>query len=285
MFFNRAQSLQELTLHQTQGAPLARYTRQLTAIRNDQIPLHWHPEYQIVYLHSGQIAYQIGEEQIHLTNQKALFINSGVLHGTLPLTGNCFYTCIDFSERLFPEHLLPFLREELFSNEETPYKILQMTDEIECLLQSFTQEDLGIAKGIFTATHLLFSLVEHFLFAKKCEHQSNKNENHLIYQLLNVVHQNYQEPLTVEDLAAAVHINKNKCTQIFKKYTHFSPMNYVINYRLLKAQHLLLETEHSVSEICHLIGFNQLSYFIEKFKETYQFTPLQYRKKFIDQSS
>jgi AraC-like DNA-binding protein len=58
-------------------------------------------------------------------------------------------------------------------------------------------------------------------------------------------------------------------------------MNYTIDYRLLKAKERLLETEETISEICFAVGFNNLSYFIARFKKKYGCSPKQFRKRFV----
>nr|WP_264467028.1 AraC family transcriptional regulator [Enterococcus avium] len=110
---------------------------------------------------------------------------------------------------------------------------------------------------------------------------SEKKEDQDIYQLLNFVHQNFQQNLTVAEIAQVIPINKNKCTHLFKTYTNQSPMNYTIDYRLLKAKERLLETEETISEICFAVGFNNLSYFIARFKKKYGCSPKQFRKRFV----
>ncbi|WP_369598793.1 helix-turn-helix domain-containing protein [Enterococcus sp. S86.2] len=43
---------------------------------------------------------------------------------------------------------------------------------------------------------------------------------------------------------------------------------------------MLLETQQDVVEICFATGFNNVSYFITRFKAKYTLTPFQFRKRF-----
>lgn len=43
---------------------------------------------------------------------------------------------------------------------------------------------------------------------------------------------------------------------------------------------MILHTDKPISEISETVGYNQLSYFIQKFRESYGFSPLKYRNKY-----
>jgi YesN/AraC family two-component response regulator len=49
--------------------------------------------------------------------------------------------------------------------------------------------------------------------------------------------------------------------------------------RIIKAQHLLIETENSVADIAEKTGFTNSSYFYRMFKKFNGVTPNDYRRK------
>ena len=107
----------------------------------------------------------------------------------------------------------------------------------------------------------------------------------LLQSLLSFVHNHYQDPLTVRQIAAYGIINKNRCTDLFRKYTRLSPIKYLNEYRLYMAKNLILNTKKPISEISADVGYNQISHFIEQFRGAYGLSPLKYRNQFAGQYS
>lgn len=57
-----------------------------------------------------------------------------------------------------------------------------------------------------------------------------------------------------------------------------SPVEYVISYRLQKAQEQLFESDKSILDIAVETGFGTSSYFGKIFRQSYGITPKEYRK-------
>ena len=54
--------------------------------------------------------------------------------------------------------------------------------------------------------------------------------------------------------------------------------NYCNNLKLEDAKNLLSKTDIPITEIAFDVGFNDVSYFIQLFKNKFSTTPLKYRK-------
>lgn len=90
--------------------------------------------------------------------------------------------------------------------------------------------------------------------------------------------QNYNSPLTLEQIAAIAGMSSKYFCYFFKEMTQKSPINYLNNYRVERAARKLLATDMPVTEIAYNCGFNDLSYFIKTFKATKGITPYKFRK-------
>lgn len=66
--------------------------------------------------------------------------------------------------------------------------------------------------------------------------------------------------------------------RMMKTFTDQSPSDYIRNYRLLRAAHLLLLEDETVSEIAYRTGFNDLSHFSKCFKKVFGVCPSGYKK-------
>ena len=97
--------------------------------------------------------------------------------------------------------------------------------------------------------------------------------------LLDHVHANYLEKISLEDLSAISFYSPTYIIKLFKKYTNLTPAEYVIQYRLSHALKKLQNGTESNLAIALSCGFHSESYFIRLFKKHYGITPHAYRAK------
>ena len=93
------------------------------------------------------------------------------------------------------------------------------------------------------------------------------------------IHAHYPEPISVEQLAGTAHISKRVCFRLFQENLHMTPLEYMTSYRLRKACQQLTGTNESITEIAYHCGLGSASYFGKIFREQFDCTPAQYRKK------
>jgi YesN/AraC family two-component response regulator len=91
--------------------------------------------------------------------------------------------------------------------------------------------------------------------------------------------QQFQESITLDQLAHQFSISKYHLAKEFKKYTGFSPNEYLINTRITHAKEILKYSNLPVADIAAQVGIDNVSHFINLFKNRVEHTPLAYRKK------
>lgn len=89
---------------------------------------------------------------------------------------------------------------------------------------------------------------------------------------------NYSYPVTVEDVASYVGISRSHLFRSFQNYLGTSPKEYLTEYRIKQACHLLKETDLSVSAIAYSVGFENNLYFSKAFKKQKKKSPSEYRR-------
>lgn len=185
------------------------------------------------------------------------------------------YICIDFAPTFVNEEIYQAILRPLQKNQRLSCHPITLRARQKKLLSRIIKGDIN--ENLLQIYELLFYYLNEISEATSFnESEDNKD----IYRLIDHIHQNFQENITVAKLAQIIPINKNKCTELLKSYTGYSPMNYVIDYRLLKAKELLLNTDQSIAEICYEVGFNNLSYFSARFKRRYGISPKCFRETF-----
>jgi len=88
----------------------------------------------------------------------------------------------------------------------------------------------------------------------------------------------YGDKLSLDDVSSAFSVDKYHLSKEFKRHTGFSPNEYLINARITRAKELLRFTDLPVSEISAGVGVENVSHFIQLFREREAVTPLAYRK-------
>lgn len=90
----------------------------------------------------------------------------------------------------------------------------------------------------------------------------------------------YQEPLAVDDLAAAAGLSRAHFSREFRRAFGESPHAYLLTRRLERAAALLRSTDKTVAEICLAVGLQGLGSFTSSFKRAFGKTPTAYRAAF-----
>jgi AraC-like DNA-binding protein len=98
--------------------------------------------------------------------------------------------------------------------------------------------------------------------------------------VLEYVLENFKSNITNEKAANLAHMNEAAFCRYFKKRMELTFSQYVNNVRMDHAKELLLYSDQDVSQICYECGYNNISYFNRKFRETTKKSPKQFRDTF-----
>ncbi|MBQ7371349.1 MAG: helix-turn-helix transcriptional regulator [Blautia sp.] len=118
-----------------------------------------------------------------------------------------------------------------------------------------------------------------FLIVRSITGNSGNPEvpQHIRY-LVKYMESNYKNRLTLDDLAEFANFNKYYLLREFKKYTGFSPNDYLISLRIGAAKQLLVSTTLPASKIAYEVGISDVNNFNNLFKKRVGMTPIQYRR-------
>jgi two-component system response regulator YesN len=103
-----------------------------------------------------------------------------------------------------------------------------------------------------------------------------------IQQSLKLIHQNFEEKITLNYLAAQIHINPAYLSRKFQEEVGVGFSEYLNHYRLMMAKKMLMEQpEASIGEVSEKCGFNSQHYFSQMFRKETGVSPRDYRLKGI----
>ncbi|MDF2567910.1 MAG: hypothetical protein K0R90_1366 [Oscillospiraceae bacterium] len=106
-----------------------------------------------------------------------------------------------------------------------------------------------------------------YLFLSLISNPPTEKQDSYVHKITEYIHYHYSYPITVSQIAQYVGLNRSYMCKIFKKELGVSPQEYLINFRISKAKHLLKETNLNVSEVAFSCGFKDISHFSYIFKK------------------
>jgi AraC-like DNA-binding protein len=95
---------------------------------------------------------------------------------------------------------------------------------------------------------------------------------------LNAVHDNLNNSWTVESLAEAAGMSRSAFAARFKELLGQTPLDYVTEWRMQKAIHLLPQRSKKLIEVAQSVGYESGAAFSKAFKRVVGVTPGEYRQ-------
>ncbi|WP_226889832.1 AraC family transcriptional regulator [Nostoc sp. MG11] len=98
-----------------------------------------------------------------------------------------------------------------------------------------------------------------------------------LQQAIDYIHTHLDRELSLEQIAAVIHISPTYFASLFKSATGISPHQYVIRQRVKRAKMMLLKTDLAIANIALQVGFSSQSHLTQQFKRFTGMTPKQAR--------
>ena len=95
----------------------------------------------------------------------------------------------------------------------------------------------------------------------------------LIEPALRYIRDNYSQSISVEELANLCQISKHYFCRVFKTAIGNSAIEYLLAYRMMVSDILLVGTDKSVSQVAASCGFESAQYFCRCYKKHFGTSP------------
>lgn len=283
------ENLMETVQHGSHNYPFHFYYENLALFDFHCIEWHWHTELEFVYIESGTVTFWIGEDRFILSEGSGVFINSKILHrfyspgeAVIP-NFVCMPSFIAAQDSfIYQKYILPVLSSSL------AYQIFQMEvrwqeEALSIIRQIMAVQDDALSGELATASlvqRLWQKLYENADISQAKDHMDDSASSQARLQLMmQYVHRNYSHDVSLDEIASHAGVSKSTALNLFRRYLHITPINYLIQYRLNEAALQLAKTEKKIITISGETGFNNVDYFCRSFKRYYHLTPTEYRKK------
>ena len=90
--------------------------------------------------------------------------------------------------------------------------------------------------------------------------------------------QHISEKLTVDSLCRQFHVSRSRIKSLFAQYKQVGAIHFFIQMKITRAKDLLRESDCNISQIAELLGYDNVYYFCNQFKQAENMSPLEYRR-------
>ena len=278
--------LKENKPHGTKDDPFSTYHIE-NAGRSFQIPVHWHDEFEIIYVRSGFLAVSIsGESYIGKTGD-AFVVSPGNLHLMGSQTGT-----VDYYTFLFPLKYISFRTDDMLDEKlleplnsghlmicprvkDTAKELCEQL--IEIYEAKKDESESKITTQVRTKIILLQFILEMWKKGFVIENDTS-GRNTVEKEMVSYIQQNFTGKISLREFGEQFHLSEKYISRYFKEHFHITLSQYVTYLRLEHAKQLLQDTDIPVTDVAMQSGDQNVSYFIRSFQKAYAVSPLKYRK-------
>jgi transcriptional regulator GlxA family with amidase domain len=218
--------------------------------------------------------YQNGSEVASLCLGAFLLASTGLLNGKKCAT---HWLAANEFKQLFPEVTL--VTEKIITDEHRIYSsggAFSYLNLILYLIEKFTGRDIAVlAAKVFAIEIERDNQSSFIIFQGQKQH-----EDDLVKKAQEYIEKNYQEKITVDELASMFAISRRNLERRFKKVTFNSVIEYTQRVRIEAAKMSLERTRENVNEAMYKAGYSDTKAFRTTFKKHTGISPLEYRNKY-----
>lgn len=253
--------------------------------RHDACPTHSHDYYEIFVTVSGQVHHWINGETQILPEGSLVFIRPFDTHGYLypdEQSRQSDYINLAFTKKI-AQSLFSFLSEDGFSPEAlltapTPPMVILSSTEKKRLL-SLLSELNTLNWQNKQALKLRLKVILADVFAQHFFHipeHDTPDAPHWFKRLLREMEQAEHFTAGTQRMVELSQKSYEHLSRVMKQHLNMTLTQYINNLRVNYAANLLLNSNHSIADVCYLCGFQNLGYFYKVFKQEYGLAPAQF---------
>ena len=279
----------ELKQHGNEQFPFLVSYQKLSEYESGSFMWHWHPEIEITYVRKGTMCYKVNNLVYHLKEGDIVFNNSGALHsGTMENQEDCAYIPVTFDSRLIygffqstvnskyvdpviQDSMLPAICIDQSESWHKPFReyLLRIID-LDEKKPDFYELDITIC-----LQSMWRLLLEHITYEPQASRE-NSLEYDRIKKILSYIEENYQNKITLNDIAGHIHLCESECTRLFKRHMNTTLFAFLQEYRIERSLEFL-QDDQPVSAVADKAGFSDPNYYSKVFAKIKGCSPREYR--------
>jgi len=260
---------------------------------------HYHPELELHYTIKGEGVRFIGDNISNFTPGEMVLLGENLPH-TWRCKDEYFQNNPDLNVEAMVIQFLPDCLGKYLLNLPEAYLIPKLFEKAKSgmVINGKAKDKLAeLMRSSIEATNLdriiiLLSILktlaetdeyETVVTGKNTFYQSNESETARINKICNYTMTNYKNDITLEEVASLSNLSITSFCRYFKLMTKKTYYDFLIEIRVSHACRFLIENKLPTEMICFDCGFNNVSNFYRHFKKVTGMTPLDYKRKYLNE--
>lgn len=237
----------------------------------------WHEQLEIIYFLEGRASVKCGVRRYLCGKGDIIIINPCELHEIDSVDGAAYYHCFMIDPRLYnsgENDICSLKYLSLLSNRRLAFNNrISDNRRARAILEQFIVEceeadtayEIAV-KGFILL--LLSELIRHELqlVAAPDDARCNARGYEQIEPALRIISSSYTREIRLGELADACHLAPSYFCRRFREVMGRTATDYITEYRIAKAETLLLTTDLSISQVSQRSGFSDSGYFSRIFR-------------------
>lgn len=233
--------------------------------RNLSCRLHLHDSFELIVMEEGSLTATVGGVTYTLHRGEALLVFPNQIHGYERREGSL---CGVF---IFPAALVGEYYEKM-RKKQPHVPVFSLHDPHLC------DALLSVGEHRWRLKSLLYGVLDIFDQAAAYLPRHGGGSD-LLGQIISLIADRYAEPLTLRVIAAELGYDHRYLTNLIQKELHTTFRHLLNEYRITRAEDLLLRTNSPIEQIAGECGYESLCSFNRNFKALTGTTPTAWRKR------
>lgn len=250
--------------------------------------LHEHDAWELYYVIDGSGNRTAGDTVLPFEPGDVALIPPSMFHrwhykpSSANSSGHIRYLMVAFSHKLVEQcmTIFPEFRNRLsgieFPTNAIAFGAVSSQTIRNALLQMNSLDEVGRLSEMFRLLPLIFTAQDYISIGIPMRIERNVRR---MQQISTYVMAHYVHSISIDDIALEVGMNRSAFCTYFKHHKGMTFMQFITQYRLNTACKLLKQSQKQISEICFLVGYNDLPHFVRVFTKHFGISPSIYRKQ------
>jgi len=271
-------------------------------IRHDVQPYfpttwHLHPELELHFVIKGEGVRFIGDNISNFSDGEILLLGQNLPH-TFRCKEEYFNENAGLQVEAIVLHFLPTCLGEDFLNLPEAYLIPKLLEKSRkgMVITGKSKEKLAeLMYGALMATNLdriiiLLTIIKilaeteeySYIASAHVFYKSNESETLRLNKVCAYTLANYQKQISLEEISSVSNLSVTSFCRYFKMMTKKTYNDFLVEIRVSLACRFLIEDRLPTEVVCFQCGFNNVSNFYRHFKKITSMTPLEYKRKYLE---
>lgn len=221
-----------------------------------------HEGVEVNFVERGCVLYRVGRLKLEVTSGMGIVVPAGVEHATTIEEGTrarSMWLGVDMVEEIASAMSSSLCQDP---------QLLVEAKRLGTLTGLIVEEAASDGSGKIMAVEALSETLTVDCLRLLVDERERADTGPLdprLHAVVDMIGENYAEPLTVDDLARAAALSRFHFSRLFKEQMGMSPYQYLVKVRVERAAELLRGGRRNVTEAAFSVGFQDLSRFSRAF--------------------